>query len=80
MDKITFASSSSIRDVKRYAVGVMSEGGLHLTPLTSIVILRPKCSYLDAADKRSQADREADDDKGLFDFILKLVSFHSFFK
>ncbi|KAK3894025.1 hypothetical protein Pcinc_002184 [Petrolisthes cinctipes] len=58
MDKLVLTSSSAVSDVSRYAVGVVGESGLHLTPVSAVLALRPSFSYLDQADKRSRHDRK----------------------
>lgn len=58
MDKLVLTSSSAVSDVSRYAVGVVGESGLHLTPVSAVLALRPSFGYLDQADKRSRHDRK----------------------
>ncbi len=52
MDHMTLKSSRLLTDSSNYAIGVLNEGELHLTPLKGIVSLRPTFSYLDKSDKR----------------------------
>lgn len=52
MDRMTWKSSRLLSDASNYAVGVLNEGELHLTPLNGVVSLRPTFSYLDKSDKR----------------------------
>ncbi|KAJ1526730.1 hypothetical protein ONE63_008310 [Megalurothrips usitatus] len=52
MDRMTLKSSRLLSDTSNYAIGVLNEGELHLTPLKGIVSLRPTFSYLDKSDKR----------------------------
>lgn len=52
MDHMTLKSSRLLTDTSNYAIGVLNDGELHLTPLNGIVSLRPTFSYLDKSDKR----------------------------
>jgi DNA-directed RNA polymerase-3 subunit RPC5 len=52
MDHMTLKSSRLLTDCSNYAIGVLNEGELHLTPLNGILSLRPTFSYLDKSDKR----------------------------
>merc|ERR1719309_1921642 len=54
MDKLVLTSSKALSDVSRYSVGVMRDNSLHLTPVASVVALRPSFTYLDQADKRGK--------------------------
>jgi DNA-directed RNA polymerase-3 subunit RPC5 len=47
-DKQVLTSTPSGAEVPRYAIGVLTANELHLTPLSSIVQLRPNYSYIDA--------------------------------
>ncbi|KAK8387061.1 hypothetical protein O3P69_018014 [Scylla paramamosain] len=58
MDKIVLTSSKALSDTSRYAVGVVRDNSLHLTPVTTVLALRPSFSYLDQADKRGRQDRK----------------------
>lgn len=58
MDKIVLTSSKALSDTSRYAVGVVRDNSLHLTPITTVLALRPSFSYLDQADKRGRQDRK----------------------
>nr|CAG4638507.1 EOG090X07NA [Cyclestheria hislopi] len=51
MDKIVYTSTRAQLDPKRYAVGIMSKGELHLNPIHGIIHLRPSFQYLDKSDK-----------------------------
>lgn len=65
MDKIVLTSSKALSDTSRYAVGVVRDNSLHLTPVTTVLALRPSFSYLDQADKRGRQDRkDATGDEG----------------
>ena len=61
MDKQLLSSAPVGVDTKRYAIGSIRNGELHLTPLTGILQLRPNFSYLDRAEARQQK-RNADHD------------------
>ncbi|XP_042222970.1 DNA-directed RNA polymerase III subunit RPC5-like isoform X2 [Homarus americanus] len=58
MDKLVLTSTKAMTDVSRYAVGVVRDSSLHLTPLSSVLALRPSFSYLDLADKRGRQERK----------------------
>lgn len=58
MDKLVLTSSKALSDTSRYAVGVVHDNGLHLTPVSTVLALRPSFSYLDQADKRGRQDRK----------------------
>lgn len=58
MDKLVLTSTKALSDVSRYAVGVMRDNSLHLTPVSSVLALRPCFSYLDQADKRGKQERK----------------------
>ncbi|XP_034243613.1 DNA-directed RNA polymerase III subunit RPC5 [Thrips palmi] len=63
MDRMTLKSSRLLSDTSNYAIGVLNEGELHLTPLKGIVSLRPTFSYLDKSDKR-QANKNQEELSG----------------
>ncbi|KAK3930241.1 DNA-directed RNA polymerase III subunit RPC5 [Frankliniella fusca] len=58
MDHMTLKSSRLLPDSSNYAIGVLNDGELHLTPLKGIVSLRPTFSYLDKSDKRPQNSQD----------------------
>lgn len=60
---MTLKSSRLLSDSSNYAIGVLNEGEIHLTPLKGIVSLRPTFSYLDKSDKR-QATKNPDELSG----------------
>eukprot|EP00118_Oscarella_pearsei_P005959 m.27317 g.27317 ORF g.27317 m.27317 type:complete len:813 (+) comp29920_c0_seq6:228-2666(+) len=68
MDKQLFSSDSSFSSVGRYAIGVLRQGQLHLTPISRIFRLRPSFDYLDQAEKgktasnRAKTDMEVEED------------------
>ncbi|KAH8302954.1 hypothetical protein KR044_012452 [Drosophila immigrans] len=63
MDKQAFVSSRSLTDISKYVVGIYTEDKeVHLSPLTSIVQLRPSLSHFDKEDKRRKAEQKAQND------------------
>ncbi|RHY27677.1 hypothetical protein DYB32_006622 [Aphanomyces invadans] len=50
--------SSAIAPVSNYAVGVFRDGQLHLTPVTSILQMRPTMSHLDDEDEKDDNDMD----------------------
>ncbi|KAG0712422.1 DNA-directed RNA polymerase III subunit RPC5 [Chionoecetes opilio] len=58
MDKLVLTSSKALSDASRYAVGVMRDDSLHLSPITTVLALRPSFSYLDQADKHSDDEEK----------------------
>lgn len=59
MDKQILGSSSSAADTRRYAVGVLKNDELHLTPVHAVVQMRPTFDYLDRADAKHKAESAA---------------------
>ncbi|RHY11360.1 hypothetical protein DYB36_007238 [Aphanomyces astaci] len=51
--------SSVVAPVSNYAVGVFRDGQLHLTPVTSVLQMRPTMSHLDDDDGDDDHDMEA---------------------
>ncbi|XP_022084969.1 DNA-directed RNA polymerase III subunit RPC5-like [Acanthaster planci] len=60
MDKQVLATSSCVSATSRYAVGILKDGELHLTPLHGIIQLKPSFAYLDKADQKSKVERAGD--------------------
>ncbi|PWN40362.1 hypothetical protein IE81DRAFT_331697 [Ceraceosorus guamensis] len=64
----TRLESSLVPNQTKYMVGVIRDGALHLTPLDSVLQLRPSMHYLDGLDvqarKEAKADRGEEDDSG----------------
>ena len=58
MDKLVLTSSKALSETSRYAVGIVRDNSLHLTPVSKVLALRPSFSYLDQADKRGRQDRK----------------------
>lgn len=52
MDRQTYISKSYSE--LNFAVGVLHENELHLTPLETVSLLRPSFKYLDKSDKRTK--------------------------
>ncbi|XP_050683540.1 DNA-directed RNA polymerase III subunit RPC5 [Leptidea sinapis] len=60
MDKIVYESNVPCVDTHHYAVGLLQDKELHITPIQGIIQLRPSCSYYDKTDKKSQEKKELD--------------------
>lgn len=77
MDKQAFTSHKSIDDVSKYIVGIYQDKEIHLSPLSSILQLRPNFSYFDKEDKRTKAEEKAineeDDDEELQQVTVKFA-------
>lgn len=56
MDRITLSSTKSVKESKRYAVGIFNGSELHLTPLNGIVSLKPSLQYLDKSDRTAKSE------------------------
>lgn len=74
---MTLKSSRLLSDTSNYAIGVLNEGELHLTPLKGIVSLRPTFSYLDKSDKRQANKNQEELSGGEEEEELKQVMFIS---
>ncbi|XP_040564075.1 DNA-directed RNA polymerase III subunit RPC5 [Lepeophtheirus salmonis] len=59
MDKQLLSSSRAVNDSSRYAIGLIHEGKLHLTPIKDILVLRPDLTYLDKSDKTAKSEGRA---------------------
>ncbi|XP_017862331.1 PREDICTED: DNA-directed RNA polymerase III subunit RPC5 [Drosophila arizonae] len=59
MDKQAFTSTRSLTDISKYVVGIYTDKEMHLSPLASIVQLRPSLNYFDKEDKRRKAEQKA---------------------
>ncbi|XP_063961179.1 DNA-directed RNA polymerase III subunit RPC5-like [Lytechinus pictus] len=57
MDRQMLTSTNSLDSMAKYAVGVLKRGELHLTPLHSIVQLKPSFGYLDKADSKVKQEK-----------------------
>ncbi|KAF7994188.1 hypothetical protein HCN44_011457 [Aphidius gifuensis] len=56
MDKIVLQSLKVLTDSSNYAAGIFKNNELHLTPIKSIMEMRPQFDYLETADKQSKED------------------------
>merc|ERR1711997_825867 len=56
MDRQVLTSSRAVRDTSRYAVGILDQNELHITPIEGVLSLRPSMEYLDQSDKTAKAD------------------------
>ncbi|KAH8327613.1 hypothetical protein KR074_003279, partial [Drosophila pseudoananassae] len=74
MDKQAFTSSRSLTDVTKYIVGIYTDREVHLSPLTSIVQLRPALSHFDKEDKRKKAEQKAQAEDPEEDEVLQQVT------
>lgn len=75
MDKQSYVSTKSIENAAKYVVGILQDKEVHLSPLTSILQLRPNFQYFDKEDKRAKAEEksinEEDDDEELQQVTVK---------
>ncbi|KAL3658315.1 hypothetical protein V7S43_016702 [Phytophthora oleae] len=53
--------SSSVPALSNYAVGVFRQGQLHLTPLSSVMQMRPSLSHIDDAVNEEEEDMEVEE-------------------
>jgi DNA-directed RNA polymerase-3 subunit RPC5 len=56
MDKQVLSSTRALKDTSRYAVGILGGNELHITPVKSVLHLRPDLKYLDKSDKTARAE------------------------
>ena len=54
MDRQILSSTRAIGDTSRYAVGILDQNELHITPLEGVLSLRPSMEYLDQSDKTAK--------------------------
>ncbi|XP_034942315.1 DNA-directed RNA polymerase III subunit RPC5 [Chelonus insularis] len=54
MDKTILQSSRAVPDCQHYSIGVYQDGELHITPLKSILQLKPQFDYLDDSSKTKE--------------------------
>lgn len=59
MDKLSYTSSKPSEHVSRYVIGVLSDREVHLTPLKTMVQMRPSFSYFDKKDTREKVEQKA---------------------
>lgn len=60
MDKIVCTSTKAMLNPGRYAVGILSDGELHLNPIHGITHIKPSFQYLDKSDKSSKETATAE--------------------
>jgi len=56
MDKQTLTGSSPVSSTGRYALAIMDNGELHLTPVEGVLQLRPSLGYMDKSDKTARLE------------------------
>ncbi|XP_012219476.1 DNA-directed RNA polymerase III subunit RPC5 [Linepithema humile] len=54
MDKVVLTSERSLPDCSNFAVGVIQDDELHITPLQGMLRMKLQCDYLDESDKRTK--------------------------
>ena len=54
MDRQVLTSSRAVQDTSRYAVGILDQNELHITPIEGVLSLRPSMEYLDQSDKTAK--------------------------
>lgn len=64
MDRQTFIGRSL--GEQNFAIGVLHENELHITPLKNVALLRPSFKYIDKGDKRNKKDSKDMDGKNKF--------------
>ncbi|SPP76903.1 DNA-directed RNA polymerase III subunit RPC5 [Drosophila guanche] len=74
MDKQAYTSTRSLTDISKYIVGIYTDKEVHLSPLTSIVQLRPALNHFDKEDKRKKAEQKAQNDDVDDDEVLQQVT------
>ena len=56
MDKQVLVSTKANLDTSRYAVGILGSNEFHVTPISSVLHMRPDLKYLDKSDKTAKAE------------------------
>jgi len=56
MDRQVLTSTRTVQDTSRYAVGILDQNELHITPIEGVLSLRPSMEYLDQSDKTAKAE------------------------
>lgn len=56
MDRQSLASQVVAPSSRRYCVGVVSDGELHLCPVDAVLAMRPSFDYLDRSDKKGRQE------------------------
>lgn len=74
MDKIVLQSLKVLSDSSSYAAGVFKNNELHLTPIKSIMEMRPQFEYLETTDKQSKEDAKLAE--GIFIILKKFSVFY----
>ncbi|EDW79307.1 uncharacterized protein Dwil_GK25406 [Drosophila willistoni] len=74
MDKQAFTSTRSLTDISKYIVGIYADKEVHLSPLASIVQLRPALNHFDKDDKRRKAEQKAQSDDVDEEEVLQQVT------
>ena len=54
MDRQVLTSTRAVQDTSRYAVGILDQNELHITPIEGVLSLRPSMEYLDQSDKTAK--------------------------
>ena len=54
MDRQILSSTRAAGDTSRYAVGILDQNELHITPLEGVLSLRPSMEYLDQSDRTAK--------------------------
>ena len=62
MDKRVLDSKLAVQNADRYAIGVMTGGGLHISPLTAILHMRPSFDFLNVGDERRRKKEAQEED------------------
>ena len=57
MDRQVLTSTRAVGDTSRYAVGILDNNELHVTPLEGVLSLRPSMEYLDQSDKTAKGTK-----------------------
>lgn len=58
MDKVMLSSVKAVSSTSHYAVGLLKQGELHITPLHSILQLQPSFAYLDRSDTQAKLENQ----------------------
>ena len=56
MDRQVLTSTRTVQDTSRYAVGILDQNELHITPIEGVLSLRPSMEYLDQSDKTAKGN------------------------
>lgn len=59
MDRQTFISSKPIENSERYVLGILQDKELYISPIKSILQMRPNFIYFDKMDKRNKEEQAA---------------------